>query len=130
MVLYGVVRTALVPDNRIVVSFPDAATYRIVGDELSGVAGLDQRAAAGGTASAFSSGSTGTTAAANEFVFGAVGVFAGTAPAWDPGWTALTVYAVGTNYLGRAYQIASDTNTFAATGTASGSWLAACVTFR
>jgi len=130
VVLYGVVRTALVPDNRIVVSFPDAATYRIVGDELSGVAGLDQRAAAGGTASAFSSGSTGTTAAANEFVFGAVGVFAGTAPAWDPGWTALTVYAVGTNYLGRAYQIASDTNTFAATGTASGSWLAACVTFR
>ena len=94
------------------------------------MAGLDQRAAAGGTASAFSSGSTGTTAAANEFVFGAVGVFAGTAPAWDPGWTALTVYAVGTNYLGRAYQITSNTNTFAATGTASGSWLAACVTFR
>ena len=130
VVLYGVVHTALVPNNRIVVSFPSATTYRILGDELSGVAVLDQQAAAGGTASTYSSGSTGTTAAAKEFVFGAVGVFAGTTPAWAAGWTALPAYAVGTNYLGRAYQISSATTTFAATGTASGAWLATCVTFQ
>jgi len=130
VVLYGLVRTALVPNNRIAVSFPSSATYRIVGDELSGVTTLDRHAGASGTGSVFASGSTGVTASAQEFVFGAVGVVAGTTPAWASGWTALTSYAVGTNYLGRADQISSTVGTFNASGTASGSWLAACVTFQ
>ena len=130
VVLYGVLHTSLVPNNRITVSFPSAATYRITGDELSGVTAPDRQAGAGGSGSAYASGSTGVTSAAKEFVFGTVAVYAGTTPAWASGWTGLTTYAVGTNYLGRAYQITSATNSFNATGTASGSWLAVCVTFE
>ena len=50
-------------------------------------------------------------------------------PAWTNGWTAETVYAMGSNFVGRAYTITTAAGSFAATGTATGTWLAACVTF-
>jgi parallel beta-helix repeat protein len=130
VVLSGVLTAALVPNDRITVSFPSAASYRITGDEVSGVTGPDKRAAAAGAGSTFASGSTGTTTSAPEFVFGTVAVFAGASPVWAAGWTALTTYQTGANYLGRAYRIPATVGSFNATGTAGGGWLATCVTFH
>jgi parallel beta-helix repeat protein len=130
-VLYGIAHHALATNGKITVTFPgSAATYRITGDELSGVSAVDQKAAATGTSPAYSSGLTGSTSTASELVFGAVAVAGGSAPAWSGGWTAETSYVVGTNGLGRAYRLANATGSFAASGTTSGSWLATCVTFR
>src|SRR5207244_12047474 len=105
-VLYGIAHTALVVNNKITVTFPgSASSYRMIGDEVSGVAGVDKAVGATGTSGSFSSGSTGTTTSAKEFVFGAVAIVAGTSPTWTNGWTAETVYAIGSNYVGRAYTI-------------------------
>ena len=130
-ILYGVVHTALGVNDKITVTFPGAAaSYRIVGDEVAGVSTVDQAAAAAGTTTSYSSGATGATASPNEFVFGAVGVFGGSTPSWSTGWTAETSYAVGSNFVGRAYKVATSTGSFTASGTTSGNWLATCVTFR
>jgi parallel beta-helix repeat protein len=130
-VLYGIVHTALGVNAKITVTYPgSAASYRIVGDEVSGVTAVDKAVGAAGTTGAYSSAATGTTTSSKEFVFGAVGVFAGTTPSWTTGWTSETTYAVGTNYLGRSYKITTSPGSFTATGTASGSWIATCVTFR
>jgi PKD repeat protein len=130
-ILYGVVHTALGVNDKITITFPGAAaSYRIVGDEVSGVSTVDKAVGAAGTSAAYSSGATGTTSSPNEFVFGAVGVFSGSTPSWSTGWTTETTYAVGTNFVGRVYKIATSTGSFTASGTASGSWLAACVTFQ
>jgi len=126
-VLYGMVNTALVANDTITISFPTAATYRITGDELSGVSILDGHVAASGAGASFSSGPV-TISTGPEVVFGAVGLFAGSAPSWAGGWTATSSYAVGSNYLGRAYQVPASTGTFTAAGTGSGNWLAICVT--
>ncbi len=129
-VLYGIATNALVANNKITVTFPGtAATYRITGDEVSGVSGVDQAVGATGTSAAFSSGATGTTSAPKEFVFGAVANVAGTSPTWTNGWTTETVYAVGSNYLGRAYKVSTSSGSFAATGNTTGTWLAICATF-
>lgn len=130
-VLSGVAHHALATNAKITVTFPGtAATYRITGDELSGVNTVDQSVSATGTASTYSSGSTGTTSSAAEFVFGAVAVIGGTTPTWSSGWTAETSYPVGSNTVGRAYRLATSFGSFAASGSTSGSWLAACVTFQ
>lgn len=130
IVLSGVVHTALVANNKITITFPSATTYRITADEVAGVATVDRTAAASGSGTSYASGSTGTTNTANEFVFGAVAAYAGSGPSWASGWSAESNYAVGTNYLGRAYQVSNATGSFNASGSASGSWLAICVTFR
>jgi hypothetical protein len=62
-------------------------------------------------------------------VFGAVAVFGGTTLSWDSGWGSLTTYTVGSNALGRAYQIPASTGSFTASGTTTGQWLAEVVTF-
>ena len=129
-VLYGTVNTALAVNAKITVTFPGTATsYRITGDEVSGVTGVDRAAGAVGTAATFSSGATGTTSGPREFVFGAVAVAPGTSPAWTNGWTAETTYALGGNFMGRAYTASNATGSFSATGTTTGTWLAVCVTF-
>ena len=56
--------------------------------------------------------------------------FGGTSVAWNTGWTGLTTYTLGSNALGRAYQIPSGTGSFTAGGTVSGSWLAEVVAFK
>jgi hypothetical protein len=117
-------------NNVITLTFPTASTYRITADEVSGVSTVDQESAASGTGSAFSSGATGTISRSGEFVFTAVGTFGGTTVTWGPGWTSEETYTVGTNAVGRAYQIPSATGSYTGSGTASGNWLAEIVTFK
>ena len=128
--LYGIAASGLAVNDQITVSFPTASSYRIMSDEVSGVSSLDVQSAASGTGSAFSSGATGATAQGGEFVFGTVATFGGTSVAWNTGWTGLTTYTLGSNALGRAYQIPSGTGSFTAGGTVSGSWLAEVVAFK
>ena len=130
VVLSGIARTGLAVNDRITAAFPSATSYRLTADEVSGASDLDQQAAASGPAGPFSAGPTGTTSRPGEFVFAAVGCFGGTSTTWGTGWTGLTSYTVGTNALGRAYQIPSTTGSFTATGTCTGSWLASIATFR
>ena len=130
VVLSGVAQHGLAVNNVITLTFPTASTYRITADEVSGVTTVDQESAGSGTGSTFSSGSTGTISRAGEFVFTAVGTFGGTTLSWNPGWTSEQTYTVGTNALGRAYQIPSATGAFTGSGTASGNWLAEIVTFK
>jgi hypothetical protein len=49
---------------------------------------------------------------------------------WAAGWTGITTYTVGSNALGRAYQIPAGTGTITASGTGSGAWLAEVITFQ
>jgi len=130
VVLYGV-SGGLAVNQTISASFPSAATYRIVGDDVAGPVGLDGQASAAGTGSAFSSGPA-SAAGAGEFVFTAAGAFAASgAPTWAGGWTGLSSYAIGTDYLARAYRISTAAGSFTGSGTTSGSsWLAATATFR
>ena len=102
----------------------------MTGDEFAGVTRVDNTTTASGTATEFSSGPSGTTAAAREVVFGAVAVPNGSVnPTWATGWKDMGSYAVGTRYLGRGYQLSTSTSSFTASGTASGSWMASVVTF-
>ena len=128
--LSGVAANGLAVNDQITVSFPTASSYRIMADEVSGVTSLDQQSAASGTGSTFSSGSTGTTSQSGEFVFTTVATFGGTSVSWNSGWTALTNYTLGSNALGRAYQIPGSTGSFTGSGTVSGSWLAEVVAFK
>jgi parallel beta-helix repeat protein len=128
--LYGLAKTGLGTGSLITVKFPSAASNRVTADEVSGVTTVDQAAAASGPSGSFSSGATGTTARAGEFVLGTAAVFGGTSVTWGSGWRVLTTYTTGTNALARAYQIPAGTGSFAATGTASGAWLSQVVTFK
>src|SRR3954447_1494627 len=129
VVLTGTATRALVAGDRITVNFPSAATYRFTGDEFAGVTALDQVSTATGSGSSFSSGTAATTGG-DEIAFAAVAVpSAAAAPSWATGWRNLGTYTVGTQYLGRAYQLpVSGGQT--ATGTVGGAWLAAVLTLR
>jgi PKD repeat protein len=129
LVLTGVVLHPLVAGDKITVTFPSATGYRIGGDEFTGVTTAGTPSAATGVAGSFSSGAAG--ASAGDLVFGAVSIPSGTGnPTWSAGWTNLGSYAVGSRYLGRAYEAASAAGGYAASGTASGNWLAAAVSLR
>ena len=128
--LAGIAQAGLAVNDMITVKFPTAATYRLITDEVSGVTAADQQSAASGTGSTFSSGTTGTTARSGEFVYATVATFGGTSITWSSPPTALATYTVGSNALGRAYQIPSSTGTVTATGTASGTWLTEVITFK
>jgi PKD repeat protein len=129
VLLTGVASRSLAVNDKITVSFPSAATYRLGGDELRGASVLDQASTATGTGTSFSSGSAGTTVG-SEIAFGAVSVPNGpSAPAWSSGWQNAGSYATGSQQLGRAYRL-PVTGAQTATGTAGGAWLAAVVTLR
>jgi parallel beta-helix repeat protein len=128
--LSGVAANGLAVNDQITASFPTASSYRITADEVSGAASVDKQAAARGTGSAFSSGASGMTSQSGEFVFTTVAEFGGTSVSWDPGWTGLTTYTLGSNALGRAYQIPASTGSFTGSGIVSGSWLAEVVAFK
>jgi parallel beta-helix repeat protein len=130
IVLSGIASKGLAINDRVTITFPTAATYRITGDEVAGVTIPDKHSVASGPSGAFSSGTTAITSRSGEFVFGTVAVFGGTSLTWSSGGTSLTTYTVGSNALGRQYQIPSAAGAFAATGTCTGSWLAAVVTFQ
>ena len=128
--LSGAAANGLAVNDQITVSFPTASSYRITADEVSGASSLDRQSASSGSGSAFSSGATGTTSQSGEFVFATVATFGGTSIGWDPGWTGLTTYTVGSNALGRAYQIPASIGSFTGSGTVSGNWLAEVVAFK
>ena len=98
--LAGVAPAGLPVNDQVLLKFPTAASYRITADEVAGVSAVDQVAAASGSSTAFSSGATGTTARAGEFVYAAVATFGSTSVGWGPGWTGLATYSVGSNSLG------------------------------
>jgi hypothetical protein len=127
LVLAGVAQQPLVAGNQITVTFPSAATYRLSGDEYAGVGRADQTAATAGTGSTFSSG-TAQTSSGGEVAFAAVATFGGTAnPSWASGWTSTGTYSVSGRYLAKAHQLPAS-GPYTATGTATGTWLAAVVT--
>ncbi|MEP7088976.1 MAG: PKD domain-containing protein [Nocardioidaceae bacterium] len=127
LMLSGVASTALAVNDRITVTFPTATSYRIFGDELSGVHRVDQASTALGAASTYASGVAQATTG-NEVAAGAVLLPAGPgAPTWASGWKDLGPAAVGSAQLGRAYRLAG-VGSYTATGTAAGPWLAAVVT--
>jgi parallel beta-helix repeat protein len=128
--LYGVSVNGLAVNDTITAHFPTAASNRVTADEVSGATTVDQQSAASGSGSTFSSGATGTTSQAGEFVFATVGTFGGTSLGWDPGWRTLTTYTMGSAGLGRAYQVPSSTGSFTATGSSSGNWLAEVIAFK
>jgi PKD repeat protein len=116
---------------KITATFPGATTYRMVADDLLGVARVDRVAAATGTTNAFSSGLTQTTSSAREVVFGVVASFtSSSSPSWASPWTSLTPQATGRTNLGRAFQLPTATGTFRANGTTSGTWAALVLTFQ
>jgi parallel beta-helix repeat protein len=129
IILSGIARTGLAINQKISVTFPTAATYRITGDEVTGATVVDRHIEAAGSGTAYSSGPTGATSVAKEFVFSAVGLYAGSSPTWASGWKTIAPYAINTDFLGRAYQISTAVGSFTGSGTGSGSWLAATVTF-
>jgi PKD repeat protein len=129
VVLYGPMATALVVNDKITATFPTAAGYRMVVDRLHDVTRVDASASASGSAAAFSSGAV-QTGPGPEILIGVVALTSGTAaPGWDPGWTALAPYAVGSTYVGRAWRLATSSTTAPASGSATGRWLASVVAF-
>jgi PKD repeat protein len=130
-VLYGLATKPLAAGSKITASFANASGYRFVADELTGVTALDQSTSATGKTAAFSSGATGSTTAARELALGVVGLTtASGAPGWAAGWTPATGFSSGTSYTNRAYRVTSTTGPVTASGTATGVWTAAVLTFR
>ncbi len=129
VVLAGVAVKPLAVNDRITASFPSARTYRFSGDEFAGATSPDHASVATGTGSSFSSGTAQATAG-NELAFGAVSIPAGTGnPSWSTPWLPIGAYTFSGQYLGKAYQLAASGG-YAATGAATGAWLAAVVTLR
>jgi parallel beta-helix repeat protein len=127
--LSGVASKALASGKVITITFPSASANRVTADEVAGVTKVDRQSAKSGTSASFSSGSTGTTARAHEFVLAVTATFGGTSVSWSAGWTKLATATLGSNALARAYRIPAATGTFAGTGTASPRWLAEVIAF-
>ncbi len=129
VVLSGVATKSLAVNDKLSVSFPSAATYRLSADEFTGSVRLDQVATAAGTGSTYSAGPV-RTSANHELAFGAVALTNGTAdPTWSAGWTGAGTYATSSRYLSKAFQVVSSSGSRTASGTASGGWLATALTF-
>ena len=129
ILLTGVLAHPLGVNDRITASFPSATSYRLGGEEFAGVTGVDTTSGATGSTSSFSSGTAPATVG-NEIAFGAVSIPVGSgAPAWASGWKNVSAAATGSRYLGRAYRLPVS-GPQEASGTATGSWLAALLTLR
>jgi parallel beta-helix repeat protein len=128
--LSGVAVNGLAVNDQITVTFPTASSNVVTADEVSGATTVDQQSAASGTSSTFSSGSTGTISRPGEFVFATVATFGGTSFSWDAGWKSMGTSTLGSDALGRAYQVPTATGSFTGSGTASGGWLAEVVAFK
>ena len=130
VVLSGVAATPLVANDKLTVSFPSAATYRLSADEFAGVTSADRASTATGGAGGFSSGAA-VASAGHEIVFGAISVPVGSADStWSAGWNGIGAMSTSGRYLGKAYRVATSAGSYPATGNASGAWLAAAVSFR
>ncbi len=130
VVLAGIATKALAVNDKLLVSFPSAATYRIASDEFSGVSRPDQVVTGSGTGTTFSAGPVQATTG-HELAFAAVALSNGTAnPTWATGWTEAGTYATSARYLSKSYQVVSSAGSRTASGGASGPWLALALTFR
>ena len=67
---------------------------------------------------------------APRVLIGTIGIESGKAPTWASGWKALPALSVSSDYLDTAYQMATATGAYAATGTTSGQWMASIVTLK
>jgi hypothetical protein len=130
MVLVSVGVKALPAGGSITLTYPSSAETHASVDEFSGITGIDTSAGATGTAAAFSSGLAPATTQASDVLIGTIGIESGKAPTWASGWKALPVLSVSSDYLGTAYQVATTTGAYAATGTTSGQWMASIVTLK
>ena len=115
--------------GRITITYPTSAECHASADEFAGLVSLDTGAGAFATSTSFNSGNTATTAQPTELLFGVVGEESGTTPVWASGWTALPVLSIGTDRIDAAYRVSSATGQFAASGTASGTWMAGIATY-
>lgn len=109
-------------------------TYRLaVAYAYSGITAKDQSATATGTSTGPSSGTTATTAAANELVFGVTVYGSGTAGhTAGPGLTELVELHAGTKGLAIDERIVAATGSYVDSGTLSSSviWTDSMVTYR
>jgi PKD repeat protein len=119
---------ALASGAAITVSFPSSAASYVTVDEFAGLAALDGSASVSGATKTFNSGNA-TTTQAGELLFGAVGQTAAGGSSWSSGWTALASLAVSGRRLSPAFQIAGAAGSYSASGTASGTWMAALTTY-
>src|SRR5439155_12333634 len=120
--------TPLPVGGTITVSYPTAAQGYASADEFAGLVALDTGAAAFAKSTAYNSGMTAPTSQAGELLFGVVGNESGIAPTWAAGWSPLPGVAIGSDRLGAAYQVSGAPGQFAASGTISGTWMAAIAT--
>jgi fibronectin type 3 domain-containing protein len=120
---------ALVAGGSIKLTYPSSAETHVSVDEFAGVTGLDSTAGATGSTAAFSSG-TATTTQATDVLVGVVGAESAKSPTWAAGWTKLPVLSITSDYLDTAYQMATASGPFAATGTVGGQWMATIVTLK
>lgn len=122
---------ALTTADHITLTWPSSAEHHAAVDAFSGVAAADPFATATGAAgTAFNSGSTATTATANELVCGGVGAEGGASPVFAAGYTALPVPAVSSDRLATGYLIVNHTGMFASSGSVTGQWTSDVVTLR
>jgi fibronectin type 3 domain-containing protein len=121
---------ALAAGGSITLTYPSSAETHVSVDEFSGITGIDTSAGATGTTAAFSSGSAPATTQATDILVGVVGIESGKAPTWASGWTRLPVLSVSSDFLDTVYQMATAAGSYAASGTASGEWMASIVTLK
>src|SRR5439155_445709 len=120
---------ALAAGGTLRVTYSTASACHVSADEFSGLTGTDRVASAFATSSSFNSGSTATTSQATELLFGVLGEESGVVPSWATGWTALPTLSISSDRLSAAYRMVSATGAYAASGTASGTWMATIVTY-
>jgi fibronectin type 3 domain-containing protein len=130
VVLVSVGVKALAAGGSITLTYPSSAETHVSVDEFSGITGIDTSAGATGTTAAFSSGPAPTTTQATDVLVGVVGIESGKSPTWASGWTRLPVLSVSSDFLDTAYQMATAAGSYAASGTASGEWMASIVTLK
>jgi hypothetical protein len=130
VVLVSVGVKALAAGGSITLTYPSSAETHVSVDEFSGITGIDSSAGATGTTAAFSSGPAPATTQATDVLVGVVGIESGKSPTWASGWTRLPVLSVSSDFLDTVYQMATAAGSYAASGTASGEWMASIVTLK
>jgi PKD repeat protein len=120
---------ALPTGGTITITYPSSAECHASADEFAGIGALERAASTFATGTSFNSGASGTTSQASELILGLVGVESGNAPVFAAGWTALPTLSIIDDRLTLAYQIASSAGSFTASGTISGTWMAAVLAY-
>ncbi len=130
VVLVSIGVKALAAGGSITLTYPSSGETHVSVDEFSSITGIDTSAGATGTTAAFSSGTAPATTQATDVLVGVVGIESGKSPTWASGWTRLPVLSVSSDFLDTAYQMATAAGSYAASGTASGEWMASIITFK